>query len=377
MSYILDRAFNGYLTKIANIDDEEGANNLVVGLGSNIVGSIGGIAPIAAGQAAIKYTIPKPVYRQMTYEPMLHFPTQVNNRTLKDAQRLARRMGWKSTGNTATAAELYPDHVDYNGRRYEPAMRTLGGAGSIEDLTARPGTINKDIMVDAKGNRLNISPEAVDITPGPHMFEEPYIESEVLKVRKTNKMPDDVYKKLQDYVAANKDKRGIIGSVVDFVAPKGAQPGVKTIRLHKGDAHNIGIAAHELGHSRQKFDLKHSALYQLGDKAVPVANNITGLASLATLAGVSDDTVDKIQLGSGILGTLGAAPMLATEVDASYKGYKAIPKTSHPNSRKLKMTAFAGVPSYLGIALSPIMNAGTSIWARHKIREKLEEQGNK
>lgn len=113
-----------------------------------------------------------------------------------------------------------------------------------------------------------------------------------------------------------------------------------------------GVLAHEYGHALNTAErgdtwrAVHSKLYGLG-QAIPTA--ATAGLTAAGLLGASDNTL----LAGGILGSLASAPTLIEEIRASARGKKILDEAGIVP--KDGVSTFAGVPSYLGLAVLPLL----------------------
>ncbi len=111
------------------------------------------------------------------------------------------------------------------------------------------------------------------------------------------------------------------------------------INLSKGQA-GPGLLAHELGH-------------KAGPKALIPARGIgMALSNLATFGALSSPDQDGSR-GSAIAGTVAGAGTLASEIDASARGYKMLRGAGSGKLRALK--SFLGVPTYALMAGLPAL----------------------
>ena len=98
------------------------------------------------------------------------------------------------------------------------------------------------------------------------------------------------------------------------------------------------VVAHELGHHR-------------GGKALGVAGlagkNLMGLGTAGALWSGDENTSKNFALG----GTASAAPMMASELDASWRGMRAMQRAG----LKGGLRAFGGVPTYAAVAAAPML----------------------
>ena len=148
----------------------------------------------------------------------------------------------------------------------------------------------------------------------------------------------------------NKDARGEPSSSLLNVLrkrmgirPKGKpvstsfNPFLGEINMAKGTKHPA-ILAHELGHAR-------------GGKGLMAANigGKMGIGALTQMAMFSpDEESSKMWAGAG---TLAGGGVLASELDASRRGYQAMRALG--SGRRGALKAFAGIPTYLGLAGIP------------------------
>jgi hypothetical protein len=110
---------------------------------------------------------------------------------------------------------------------------------------------------------------------------------------------------------------------------------------------DLGMLAHELGHSQQQLLWKNKMLARAAIAGMKGAPAVAGLAAAAL------DDEDKARLAVGA-GTAAATPMLAAEVDASRRGYQAL-KNVKGLSGMQRLRPFAGVPTYAGVASIPLL----------------------
>ncbi len=129
----------------------------------------------------------------------------------------------------------------------------------------------------------------------------------------------------------------------------------KEVGLHEGGSHynpksdkinlnfyhnNPGVLAHEMGHAK-------------GGKPLILANilgKLMGYAGTGTTLLTSDEDLGR---NAAIAGTIGLGGTLASEIDASRRGYSMIRNLGGSRGKALK--AFMGLPTYLAAATSPIL----------------------
>jgi hypothetical protein len=114
----------------------------------------------------------------------------------------------------------------------------------------------------------------------------------------------------------------------------------------------IGALAHEFGHARQAIHNKYPWIGKIGRGmgGVGVAGSM-----LANVFAKDEQTA----LTGSLIGSALGAPLVADELQASFKGSKALAKAFREAGKKIplhrRMTPFVGVPSYLGVALMPLI----------------------
>jgi hypothetical protein len=175
----------------------------------------------------------------------------------------------------------------------------------------------------------------------------------------------DVLKGMQDVW----DKLGV-ERVNNYKGAMAATPHYNplTSAIH-ADVDNLGILAHETGHAMNDKTIKsllgkpgfiaHKVLYGTGKLGMLAGG---ALSSLAALFGLEDDTVKNI----GLTGTALSTPMIAEELMASARGARMLRKLKAP--LKSRLGAFAGIPTYLLGAASPM-----APWLGMKAYDKLTE----
>jgi hypothetical protein len=121
------------------------------------------------------------------------------------------------------------------------------------------------------------------------------------------------------------------------------------IGLHKGIRPSLkpGALAHELGHIEQPRFMRHPIGRAIGPHG-------SGLASLYTAIGTRDEKKGKI---AAAVGTAAMLPTIASEVDASVRGIRALRQGGMRGARTL--TPGVGLASYGAVAALPYLTHKT------------------
>jgi hypothetical protein len=132
-------------------------------------------------------------------------------------------------------------------------------------------------------------------------------------------------------------------SLQNVLQPKAARRS-KGIGVYSGVRGSLkpGLLAHEVGHATQPRFLRHP----LGHMTGKLAPSVAGLYATAT----GDEQRAK---KAAIVGGLAAAPMLASEVDASVRGSRLLRKAGVKGLRSL--SPGFGLPTYAAVAAAPYL----------------------
>lgn len=161
----------------------------------------------------------------------------------------------------------------------------------------------------------------------------------------------DFIKRLNPFNKSKKSNSTIMSNATKLRTAFKDQPlldkkqfGDKALMIGSGAGFNsTGTIAHEMGHALQSKRLMSAAA-----RATPY---LRGSALLPAIDAAMRDDSDG---GAGaILGTAMHLPVVAAEVDASYRGSKLL-----GGSLKNRLTAFRGVPTYLMAAATPALTYG-------------------